>query len=384
MDSSTVFGLRKEAKELQGEAKLSKLNEGLVLAKQLYQTEPFDEWVQKALANTLIDLCKFYINKNQIEFAISYYNNLVQINFTEFDEIIENQKKYLRPKLDPHFSHIKRADELSKTGSHIQALNIFKDFINKNQLSELHHESYGWVIYRYLAKSEVELTSIQVRTYLRDYMLLKNERPSMLHSMILNFGLNYSKDHGDFNLYKFFKLWNPSNLRDEDKDKQYYNEKEIPSLVSKVCRVLIEMDYEIDVAFLIEKIKFNSWHGESSSTQKTLDILREPFFWKIMNAKKESNLNTVWKLFSNYLIVFSPYVQSHWHSEILNIAERFMVEKDEPKFLEFFRKWNPENLLEADWEEQIVGENSYPPLAKKCIKKAFTIIKTREKKIWIG
>ena len=119
MDSSTVFGLRKEAKVLQGEAKLSKLNEGLVLAKQLYQTEPFDEWIQKALAYTLIDLCKLYIDRNQIESAITFYNSLIQIKFTEFDDIIENQKKYLRPKLDPHFSYIKRADELSLSLIHI-------------------------------------------------------------------------------------------------------------------------------------------------------------------------------------------------------------------------------------------------------------------------
>ena len=34
--------------------------------------------------------------------------------------------------------------------------------------------------------------------------------------MILNFALHYSKDHFDFNLYNFFKLWNPSNLRSEE------------------------------------------------------------------------------------------------------------------------------------------------------------------------
>ena len=65
MDSKTVFELRNEAKDLSGNEKLSKLNNALSFARNLYSEEPYDEWVQKAFAWVLIDLCKYHItNKN--------------------------------------------------------------------------------------------------------------------------------------------------------------------------------------------------------------------------------------------------------------------------------------------------------------------------------
>ena len=65
MDSKTVFGLRNEAKDLSGIEKLNKLNNALSIARNLYSVEPDDDWIQKAFAWVLIDLCKHHItNKN--------------------------------------------------------------------------------------------------------------------------------------------------------------------------------------------------------------------------------------------------------------------------------------------------------------------------------
>ena len=58
MDSKTVFELRNEAKDLSGVEKLNKLNNALGIARKLYSDEPYDDWIQKAFAWVLIDLCK--------------------------------------------------------------------------------------------------------------------------------------------------------------------------------------------------------------------------------------------------------------------------------------------------------------------------------------
>ncbi len=100
MDSKTVFALRNEAKNLEGISKLNKLTEALNLAQRLFSAEPYDEWIQKAYAYTLIDLCKYYISNKNINQAEAYYNQLLSINFQEKDNIIENQKNFLRPKID--------------------------------------------------------------------------------------------------------------------------------------------------------------------------------------------------------------------------------------------------------------------------------------------
>lgn len=257
MDSKAVFELRNEAKELSGVEKLNKLNNALGIARKLYSDEPYDEWIQKAYAWVLIDLCKYFIaerNVNQGEFC---YNELKIIDFQGYeDDIIENQKNFLRPRIDTNYTEVQKAEELSKKGRNQEALAVFKSLISQNRLKELHHESYGWVIYRYIKAEESNLSSVDVRKFLRDYMNLKNERPSMLHSMILNFALNYSKTHKDFKFYNFFLLWNPENFRYDDlNDGTNQNGDKIPSLISRVCREFVNTETIFDIdEILISKV----------------------------------------------------------------------------------------------------------------------------------
>lgn len=370
MDSKTVFELRNEAKDLSGNEKLHKLNSALNIARNLYSEEPYDEWIQKAFAWVLIDLCKHHITNKSLNQALTCFNELNTIDFEGYeDEIIENQKKFLRPKIDTNYSEIQKAEELSKNGRTQEALTIFKNLISQNRITDLHHESYGWVIYRHVKTEEGNLSSVEVRTFLRDYMNLRNERPSMLHSMILNFALNYSKTHNDFKFYNFFLLWNPDNLRYEDLQDGYKDGKNIPSLISRICREFVNTGSEFDIDEFLSKIDLNN--------ETVLDFFREPFFWNIFNAHKENRFSDLWNLFEQYNANYTKYGQSKWHSEILNLAERFMKENDEWRFLNFLKNWNPENLRNDDWKETKKDENTYKPLATKAIKKAFEILKTQ-------
>jgi hypothetical protein len=370
MDSKTVFELRKEAKNLSGIDKLNKLNYALSIARKLYSDEPYNEWVQKALAWVLIELCYQQIGDNKLNEAEIGFNELKTIDFQGCeDDIIENQKKILRPRIDTNYSEIKKAEELSKNGNNKEALAIFKNLITQNRLSELHHESYGWIIYRYIKAEESNLSSVEVRTFFRDYMNLKNERPSMLHSMILNFALNYSKTHNDFKFYNFFLLWNPDNLRHEDLHNGYKDGKDIPSLISRICREFVNSNTEFSIEEFLNKIDLNK--------ETVLDFFRETLFWNIFNSQKENKFSELWNLFEQYNNNYSKYGQSKWHSEILNLAERFMKENEEWRFLSFFKNWNPENLRSDDWKETKKDEHIYKPLAAKAIKKAFEILKTQ-------
>lgn len=370
MDSKTVFELRNEAKDLSGIEKLHKLNNALNISRKLYLEDSSDEWIQKAFAWVLIDLCKYYIADKNLNQASVCFKELNTIDFQGYeDEIIENQKNFLRPKIDINYSEVQKAEDLSKSGNNKEALAIFKNLISQNRLTELHHESYGWVIYRYIKVEESNLSSVEVRTFLRDYMNLKNERPSMLHSMILNFALNYSKSHNDFKFYNFLLLWNPVNLRYEDLHDGYKDGKDIPSLISRICREFVNSNTEINIEEFLSKIDL--------SKEIVLDFFRETIFWNIFNAHKENKLSELWNLFEQYNNNYSKHGQSKWHSEILNLAERFMKENDEWRFLSFFKNWNPENLRTDDWKETKKEEHTYKPLAIKAIKKAFEVLKTQ-------
>lgn len=371
MDSKTVFELRNEAKDLSGVEKLNKLNNALNISRNLYLEDSSDEWNQKAFAWVLIDLCKHYIEDKNLNQAGICFQELNTIDFQGYeDEIIQNQIHFLRPKIDVNYSEIQKAEELSKNGNSKEALAIFKNLIFQNRLTELHHESYGWVIYRYIKAEESNLSSVEVRTFFRDYMNLKNERPSMLHSMILNFALNYSKTHSDFKFFNFFLLWNPKNLRYEDlHDGTNQNGDKIPSLISRICREFVNANTEFNIEEFLSKIDLDK--------EIVLDFFREAIFWNIFNAHKENKFSELWNLFEQYNNNYSKHGQSKWHSEILNLAERFMKENEEWRFLNFFKNWNPENLRNDDWKETKKDENIYKPLATKAIKKAFEVLKTQ-------
>lgn len=199
-------------------------------------------------------------------------------------------------------------------------------------------------------------------------MYLRNERPSMLHSQILNFALSFSKEHSDFSFYRFFMLWEPENLRYEDLNKGYYNGSEIPSLISRICRQIVNSGEDIDVEMLCEKINLPK--------TETLDLLREPQFWEIMNLHKEGKMREMFEAFTVYNKRNAVYGASHWHSEVLKIAERHMNGQETWRFIYFFRDWRYENLMDADWKEETDNNgNTYKPLAVKAAKKCYEYLK---------
>ena len=380
MNNSNVFDLRKEAKNLTGQTKVNKLLEGLDLAHSIFTSGESDGWTQKALAWVLIDLCNAWVLLNNLAEAAKYYNQLTAIEFYDEDDIISKQILFLRPKININYAEIKKAEDLSKQGRHTDAFSLMTKLISDGKLQPLHHESYGWIIYRYI-KSEIKnLDSVSVRTHLRDYMNLKNKRPSMLHSMILNFGLNYSKEHSDFNLYKFFLLWNPDNLRYEDKTESEFKEKKIPSLILRIYREFIDKGYPVDLQLFLEKVKIGDSNYSDSSESLTIDLIRQPIFWKLYKLNKDNKLEELWGQFNKYTSEYVIDTPSEWHSKILSIAERFMDENNSWRFFEFFKNWNPTLLRESDWDDVVKGENTYKSLGVKSLKKAYKHVKSSEER----
>lgn len=363
MDSKTIFALRKEALQLTNPDKLNKLLEACRIADALHQESPYDEWIEKAYCWVLIELAKVYIvqDLNKASKCLGKLENLFPS-----DEIICNQIDYLRPKIDIHYKKIAAATQRSKTGEYREAVSDFEKLMKDGHLSTLHHEEYGWAIYRCISKETDRLTSVQVRTLLRDYMSLKNPTPSMLHSQILNFVIRYVGTHRDLNFYKFLKLWEPQNLRQEDKEQQYYEGKNRPSLVAKICRHLIDFDYKIEIDYLADNL------GDQATV---INYLRESFFWRIYSANKENRKNDLWNDFDRYVNLLGCYEGSEWHSKILSLAVSYMKEQEEYRFYDFFQKWNWKNFRADDWKETTKDEMTFKPLAVKSLKKAFGIIK---------
>lgn len=395
MITSTVYDLRREGKKV----------EAYNHAVRLFQEDPNDDDIKKALSWTLIDLCKSNLSVNNLNQAGTFLNQLENLEFDYEDDFVVTIKKqitFLKPKVDKLYSRIKQIDDYSKNGRHLDALKGIQGLEKQNQLATVHHETYGWIIYRYIKAEEQNLTSVQVRGLLSKYMKLSNPRPSLLHSLILIFSVGYSKEHEDFNLYKFFILWGPENLRKEDKEEQA-NENDLtktyPSLLSRLFKELISRRYPIDIEFLIENIKLDSiyvkeldseiqmetriylsFHRSKNyeSIKQVLDLIREPIFWELYILQKNKKFNDLWRLFDSYINDYNYTEGSLWHSKILSLAERYMSEKEEWRFLKFFEKWNPENFMISDWNEVKKEDKVYNGLAVKALKKTFNILKSTD------
>ncbi len=354
-DSKKVFQLRKD----------KQLSDAYNLAIDLYHREPNDEWIQKSYAWVLIDIVKIELN-NDINKASAFFNQLQSIDFVSYDEIITKQINYLRPKLDANYREIQKAEISSKNGNHLEALSIFKQLQKQGKLSENYHEPYGWAIYRYIKANANGLATKEIKKFLFIYLGLKNPRPELLHSVILQFSISYANKHHDFNLYKFFELWNPRLLRDEDKEKQYKEGKAYPSLVEKLIKEFINKQYPLNIEYLQNSI---------NDSELVIETIREAYFWKIYNLHNDNMLQELWQLFDFYVSNFSNYGASHWHSKILKIADRFMKEDNSWRFFMFFQKWGIDNLNDEDWQEEINGDFKNKPIALKALKKIFDFSK---------
>ena len=342
------------------------LDDARKLAEDFLQQGNVDIDVRKAYAWTLIDICKREQQEGNLVEARKISDFLSRMHFdTQFDEFAETlvrKIQALRLTVNPFYAQIQEAKELSQNGNNDKAWEILTQLSVDGNLPEEAHESYGWAIYRYLQDHIAQLDSVQVRTQLKNYIYLHNERPSMLHSQILNFALNYSKQDSNFKLISFFKLWNPNNLRVDDFIDSCSNEgKTIPSLMSRIAKAIV--DYPLDE--IQEFVRLISYRKDDF-----IEMIKNHFFWKLYRSTEGGVSSSTWELFNQYIELSNDTPASISHSKVLGLAERTMKENNAWRFYDFFRRWNPEKLRTADWQEE-KGDNgeTYKPLAVKSLKR---------------
>ncbi|MBC6995897.1 hypothetical protein QWY85_17225 [Neolewinella lacunae] len=371
MDSTELFAKRKEAKGLPPGPRITAL---LDLKMQGLKLVAFDDdvWNQRALAWILIDLCKLFSNAENYPQAQSNYDELLKL--TTHDDIIEGQQEHLAKIVDPFHEQVSAFNQKSKDGDHDEAVNGFSSMLAANQLSPVHHETYGWAIFRLLKAKAEEYTSVQVRTWLKRYLDLKNDRPSMVHSQILNWTMKYAENDPNLRTMDFLKIWDARNLSHQDVREGNIDGKPIPSLFTRLCRKLVADPHGVDIPYLMSTVNTRPGFKDETNEIRIIDELRQQVFWQILTAGNENRFGDLWPLLVNYLEVYTNYPASHWHSEVLQLAERFTKDHHASRFLPFFKRWDPAKLRDADWKETVKegdnGEFTIKPLAQKALKKS--------------
>lgn len=178
---------------------------------------------------------------------------------------------YLKYMADEEKQIIRDAKEYSKSGNHQEALSLFRQAIKKFPDDIDLNEQYGWELHKegkIIFECE-KIDTFKARTLLAEYIRLKNERPSQLHSLFLRLADKIT-DREEFNLISFLKLWDLKNLRPEDFENFIKDDKIYPSIAEKViqhgAKLILEKKLTMEVAtFLayidlgIKKFQENIW-----------------------------------------------------------------------------------------------------------------------------
>ncbi|MBG2876092.1 hypothetical protein I4902_13475 [Proteus alimentorum] len=226
--SRDVFSTRKEGK----------LDEAYIMAIELINKPNNDEWDIKAFAWCVIDLIKRDAQSGKSENIHHYANQLRNLNIDASDKILTDQREYALRLCNPNGQMILKAKSLSKQGDHYGALNLYKRIYNNGDKSIDVQICLAWELYR-VAKSMTEQMPVNfngAKRFINDYLKLNTEKPSLLHTCILQLADKIAKE-GRLNMGAFVRIWGLENLRPEDYDPYISDDgNSYPSLAERIIQ----------------------------------------------------------------------------------------------------------------------------------------------------
>jgi hypothetical protein len=224
--SQLVFAKRKEGN----------LDEAYQIGLRLVQNPNRSDWDEKAFAWVLVDLIKREVDKGQWQYVAVLKSSLETLEVDESDEVLFKSRNYALWIANPNSQFISQARKLSKDGKHQDAIQIYENLLRNGETSLDVQTSLGWEYFRMASnflKQEPPNTGA-VKNFLSRYLKLNVEKPSMLHSNILNLADKCAKD-GYLDMATFVRMWNLNNFRGEDYERYEADDgKSFSSLVEKV------------------------------------------------------------------------------------------------------------------------------------------------------
>ena len=334
-----------EAKQLSFEGKDE---EAYPLFKRTFGQFPNDANVAKSYGWTLYKLLKRAIENKEKEKRNLLLADYLLIEETIADEKLLQSMNYMKELADDEKQIIRDAKENSKKGNHQEALRIFREAIKKFPDDKDLHEQFAWELQREgkIIFEQEKVNILSARQFLAEYIKLKNERPSQLHSLFLRF-VNKITDQEEFNLISFLKLWNLNNLREDDFQPFTKEEKTYKSIAEKIiqhgAKLILDKKLSQDVDYFlpfinigIERFQENIWLTFYKA--KLLHLVNrneEAIEFLVPVVKEKISEYWVWNLLAELVIeadkekAFSSYCKS-----LLCVGEDKFIANVRVKFAE--------------------------------------------------
>ncbi len=237
--SKEVFKLRKEGK----------FPEALAMARECMAKAPDDPWNIRAFGWSLHDHLKLLADDASAhKQMVALFAELDALQIPADDTLLTGQRETWRRQMPADdgqpsaFTLNRQAWIASRRGDHAHALAVYREALRRFPEDTQLARGLGWEILHHLKEllNTPNPTEQAVRNLLVEYHgLPSHERPSQLHSMIL-FRAAQAAEKGLFpSFIKFFRWWDPANLREEDFNAYRPDEKrEFPGCVAHVIRAI--------------------------------------------------------------------------------------------------------------------------------------------------
>lgn len=326
--SQEVFALRRSGS----------LPEAYVMALEIIETDPNDEWNIRALAWCLYDLAKQAVSQNDYHLAKTYINRLEELEISEVDDILVNSVGRIKILAAPGSRVVLQATEASRQGNHQEALTLFRQAIQVFPDDIDLNTQYAWELQKEgkLVFNNEEVDVQQARILLAEYIKLKNPRPSILHSLFLKFAYKLA-DMLEFNLINFLKLWNLSNLTEDDFTPYTRDGKSYPSIAEKVvqhaAKLILDHNLYGEVDFIlpflntcIGKFQENIWLPYyKAKLLRLANRNEEAVEFLIPVVKKKIGEYWVWSLLADLVIEKETAISCYCKSLLCQGEDKYIA-----------------------------------------------------------
>jgi tetratricopeptide (TPR) repeat protein len=293
----------------------AKRKEGIVdeayrMALQLMGSPNADDWDRKAFCWCLIDIIKRDAENGNNENLAHYQKQLESVEAAPSDEILAKGIRHALSLCNPNSGEYRRAKAMGKEGRHAEAAAAYRTALAACPANREVQTGFGWELFKHtkelMAVENVMLGA--VKRNLNDYLKLDVEKPSLLHSCVLQLAAKLAGKDG-FNMLIFSRLWNLDNLRPEDFVRfRAEDGKEYPSLAEKVIQQVgkeaaasgnaREQEHvlpRLDAA--IERFPDNVWFKlDKAKVLLSLGMHAEALAFGLAVAKAKSNDYWAWGL----------------------------------------------------------------------------------------
>ena len=348
-----------------------RLQEAYNMAKADLEQER-SNWTYSAMFWVLSDYGKQYIANGQREKARACLNEMISLfeGMNDDEGYAERAIKNLNRQLIPNWNLVYNMSELAKAGNEEEAFNRLMEVHKETPLDVALHDDFGWVIYRYLDKRYGEIGSEKARKALAVYMNLKNERPSLLHSQILNVATKISEKYDDFKFLPFLRMWNVVNFSDDDFHESYWGGKEISPLVERIIERCFKLGYGLNEVF--------DAFGVNPKINNVVDVFSRYNFFEI-NRLYNGEVSLLINRVNEYLNAINGIdVQNEFHSKILSMYLRKLPEEKLSEVIPALEKWGLNNFRDEDWKREVYEGKEMPSLVEKAIGRYLKALKLQQ------